>query len=510
VTAPPAARPPEARVRTIAVGVCLVVAILAVYGQTAWFDFVRYDDPVYVTRNDTVRAGLTLDGFRWSLTATHGANWHPITWWSHMLDAELYGDRAGGHHLTSVLLHVLNTLLLYGILRRATGDEPPSALVAALFALHPLHVESVAWISERKDVLSTLFGLLAIAAWIAWVRRGGALRYAATLALHACSLAAKPMLVTLPFVLLLVDVWPLGRLGGAAGADRGRRLVRLAVEKLPFLALSVASSAVTLAVQERNVAPEEAIPLAARVANAVVSYVRYLGKTMWPMDLSVLYPHPSYPGGTPWETWQVAGAAAILVVLTVAVVASRRGYALVGWAWYLGTLVPVIGIVQVGHQAMADRYTYVPSIGLFVVAVWAATEVARGRHATPALAVLAASVMLAAYAGLAWQQTRRWSDSIALFRHSLAVAPDPPALHNNLANALAEEGRMDEAMHHWAIALRIYPGYARAHNNVGVALLKHGRVEQAIEHFRRAVALDPGYEAARRNLDRALAARGRR
>ena len=494
---------PEIRARTIAIGVCLAVATLVVYAQVGWFDFVRYDDPTYVTSNAWVRNGLTADGFRWVWTATHGSNWHPLTWLSHMVDQEIFGGWAGGHHLTSVLFHVLNTLILFATLRSATGDEWPSALVAALFALHPLHVESVAWVSERKDVLSALFGLCAIASWIAYARRGGRARYALTLALFACGLAAKPMLVTLPFVLLLLDVWPLDRLRSRPSRATVGGVGALLLEKLPMLALSAASCAITLVAQERVVASDEAVPFSLRLANAAVSYVRYLGKTLWPVDLSVLYPHPYQPGGTPWATWQIWGAVVLLAALTAAAVRSRRRYLQFGWAWYLGTLVPVIGLVQVGQQAMADRYTYLPLIGLFVIVAWGSAEVARRFRGSIHVATVAALFALAAHVGLARHQTGRWADSISLFTHSLAVAPDPPALHNNLANALAAEGRYQEAMRHYGIALRIFPDYARAHNNLGSALARQGRLDEAIEHFRRAAELDPGYESAVDNLNRA-------
>lgn len=527
----------------LALAGALAVATLAVYAQTVRFDFVVFDDPSYVMENPHIRHGLTRAGVVWVFTSEHFANWHPLTGLSHMLDCTLFGLAPGGHHLTSVLLHVANTLVLFFVLSGATGAPWRSGLVAALFALHPLHVESVAWVSARKDVLSTLFAFLALGAYGSYARRGGVGRYTLTALLLALGLMSKPMLVTLPFVFLLWDYWPLGRLR----LGRTQEAVRLVVEKLPFLALSLAASAVTLIVQGRAgaVASVAEVPVRLRAANAVVSYARYLEKMIWPRDLSPVYPHPNLPGGTPLEFWQVAAAALLLVTLTAAVWASRRPYARMGWLWYLGTLVPVIGLVQVGGQAMADRYTYIPLIGPFIVVVWGAGDLVARRAAGPRrwVAAAVAVTVLLALALASRAQARHWRNSIALARHALReaprsphmqmnlgvalqqagkpdralrhyreaaqIAPHSPKLHNNVGNALEVQGRRDEAIAHYRQALVLEPGFARAHANLGSALLAAGATVEALEHLETAVRLDPGHHLAHERLGFALAAQGR-
>ncbi len=568
--------------RGLGIAIGILALTIAVYWQTATFGFVIYDDPPYVTENPRVRAGLSVAGVRWAFTHADVGNWQPLTTLSHMLACELFGLDASGHHLFNVGLHAAAALALFAWLNAATGAAWPSAFVAALFAVHPLHVESVAWVSSRKDPLAALWGFFALWAYVAWAgaaaqdgrapgRRAGPAMYWLALAGFALSLMAKPMLVTMPFLLLLLDYWPLGRLGpqGAAlaaaarerhitgGVDRrsgggdthgpkARRerasasravavratrpsgdpargavgvvappLGWLFVEKLPFLFLSIVSSVVTVAAQrgEGAMALGTTIPVDVRLANALVSYVRYLGKLVWPHDLAVLYPHPALPGGTPLAVWQIGAACVVLVTITAAVIVARRQrFLAVAWFWFLGALVPVIGLVQVGEQAMADRYAYVPLIGLYIAIGWGIVGVVaplRGAHpALPRVAAMAALVVVLAAAAGAWRQTRVWRDSTSLFRHALAVAPEPPVMHNNLAIELQRAGRIDEAVHHYREALRVQPDYATALANLGILAHERGDLATAADYYRRALAADPHYVSAHTNLGAILRADG--
>lgn len=467
------------------------------YARVWQHGFVNLDDAQYVSDNPAVSGGLSARGLSWAFTTPHAGNWHPLTWLSHMLDVELYGMNAGPHHLTSLLLHVASALLLFGLLHRMTGALFRSAFVAALFALHPLHVESVAWVAERKDVLSTLFFLLTIRAYLAYVRRPRPSRYALVLVLFALGLMAKPMLVTLPFVLLLLDYWPLGR-------APSRRLV---VEKLPLLALALASSVVTFLVQQQAGAVKglDALPFDHRLANAVMAYAAYIGKMLWPVQLAAIYPYPASR-----SAWLVAAAAAGLIAVTVLTLraARRHPYLPVGWLWYLGTLMPVIGLVQVGSQPMADRYTYVPLIGLFLIVAWGMPDLlARWPHRDLALGVAAGSVILGC-ALAARAQVRHWRNSVALWQHALEVTTENPRAHNNLGHALAREGRGREAIGYYTEAVRIKPDYAEAHNNIGYALADQGRVREAIAHYSEALRVLPDYAEAHNNLGVALAGEG--
>ena len=501
--------------RSRLVALLLIAATISVYARTASYPFISYDDDLYVTGNLQVRAGLSLEGARWALTTGHAANWHPLTWLSHMLDCQLYGLWAGGHHLTNVALHTLNALLLFGLLRSLTGSVGRSGLVAALFALHPLHVESVAWVAERKDLLSATFGLLAIWCYAHYARRGGAGRYMLVFAMLALALLAKPMLVTLPLLLLLLDYWPLGRLASGPSGGAGRAWMRLGLEKVPLLMLSAASSVITVLVQQRGgaVASVMVVPMGDRLGNALVAYVRYISKTLVPTDLAVFYPHPVLPGGQAWAWWQVAGAGLLLVAITGALAfACRRRYAAVGWLWFTGMLVPVLGLVQVGGQAMADRYTYLPVIGLFVVGVWGGAECLaalrkRVPGRLPGAAVLAVALVCLC-AALCWNQLRYWRHTTTLFRHALAVGPPSAVMHNHLGVALRQGGDADAAMDQFRAALRVYPDFADAHTNLANGLMDAGRVADAIGHYRQALAVWPHLVAAHRNLARALGVQG--
>jgi tetratricopeptide (TPR) repeat protein len=533
--------------RTAGICLLLIAVTLALYAQARRFPFVTWDDPKLVAANPRVQQGITTENVAWAFTAPIATMWHPLTMLSHMLDCQLFGLDAGGHRLTSVLLHAANACLLFGLLQSVTGAAWPSALVAGLFALHPLQVESVVWIAERKNVLSTAFALLALWAYAAYAARGGIGRYVLAASLLAMGLMAKPMIVTLPFVFLLLDYWPLGRvaprrvpaepvpptrslpteslptgpLPDQAPADRVAtdRVSAdqspaspglLLAEKIPFLALAAAMSAVTFVVQRDagSMDPAAEVPLRLRIANALVSYARYIGKTIWPADLAVLYPHPDLPGGTPWAAWQIAGAAGLLLGLTALVVVARRPYALVGWLWYLGTLVPVIGLVQVGEQAMADRYAYLPAIGLFIAAAWAARDAATRWPALRRPLVAAAASVLVAAALATHAQARHWRSAEALYRHALAVAPAAPAMHNNLAIVLELRGERKLAIDHYREALRLEPRYAIAHANLGSALQAEGEADAAIERWREAVRIDPDLAPAHNRLGEALRARG--
>jgi tetratricopeptide (TPR) repeat protein len=471
-----------------------------------------------------VRDGLTPDGVVWAFRSAEAANWHPLTWLSHMLDFELYGAHPGGHHVSSALLHTLNALLLFGALRALTGAVWRSALVAALFAWHPLHVESVAWVAERKDVLSTVFALTAIWSYAEYARRRQRRLLILTLALFALGLMAKPMLVTLPCVFLLLDYWPLRRLRVAGQGDavvsagvEARSLRALLVEKVPFFALSALSCVVTVFVQRQGGAMSslEHVPLALRLANGVAAYAHYLAKTVWPSDLTLLYPHPYIPGSgaAPLPGWQVAEAALLLLAVTLLVWLSRRGYAWVGWLWFLGMLVPVIGLLQVGGQALAERYTYLPAIGLFIVFAWAGGQLIDrlGRwHAWAAgCAGLLVAVLLLASIQASRAQARHWRDSVALFEHAIEVNPRNRSILFNLGNEMKRRGRIVEAIALYRRALAVKSSDVKVRNNLGLALASQGDRAGAVAQYERALELDPGFAESRANLANELRDQGR-
>jgi Flp pilus assembly protein TadD len=504
---------------TVVVGLSLLVGTLAVFGPVCANDFVNYDDPQYVTGNEHVLGGLRNDSIRWAFTSTELLNWHPLTWLSLQLDAQFYRLRPWGYHLTSLLLHSASTVLLFLILRWLTGAVWPSALAAALFGIHPLHVESVAWVAERKDVLSTFLGLLALAAYLRYVQQPGLVRYLPVLLALALSLMAKPMLVTLPAILLLLDYWPLGRLrmgeptarvGCTASAMIPAPASPALVlgEKLPLLALAVVSSGLTVFAQNKGGAIEtlEQLPLGLRVGNAVVSYVRYLGMTLWPAELAPFYPRAAMP----W--WQVAGAASLLAGLTVLALVSprRRPYLVVGWLWYLGTLVPMIGLVQVGDQALADRYTYVPLIGLFLLAAWGLADLAAHRPGLQPLLASAAAVVLLACAVQSWRQITFWHDSRALWDHTLQVTTDNYVAENNMAAACAlGNGTLAEAEQHLRRAVAIKPDYWDGLARLGIALDKQGKLEEARASYSQSLALQHDQPNTRNNLAVVLGKQGK-
>ena len=469
----------------------LVTTLVAFWGVTG-NEFISFDDGEYITANPHVQSGLTAGGVSWAAGNYYSNNWHPLTWLVHMADQELFGADAGGHHLTSLLFHALNAILLFLVFHRITGSLWPAALVAALFALHPAHVESVAWASEKKDVVSTLFAILTIGAYARYARNTGTGRYLLALGLFSLGLLAKPMLVTLPFVLFLLDYWPLGRCCGEPAESRPWSTLML--EKIPFLALAAASSWITLQAQQSGgvVRTLESVPLGSRLANAIVAYSAYLGKLFWPSDLAILYPHPRA-----FSVWPVAAAALLLAVLTATVFVLRRRQPalIVGWLWFIGTLVPVIGLVQVGNQALADRYTYIPFIGLFVAIAWSLAPILDRK--TVAVGVLAVLAILGVLTSI---QTRYWKDTITLYQHTVAVTGPNYIIHDNLANELARDGRLDEALEHYRTALGIRPDLAQAHYNVGVALSKQERFDEALPYFEQAVRLQPDALEAHFNL----------
>jgi len=478
----------------------LALLPLATFWPVLRNGFIAFDDDSYVS-NGTVRNGLTWAGVRWAFTTGYEANWHPLTWLSHMADVSLYGRNPAGHHATSLVLHVVNTLLLFVVFRDLTKDSVRSAWVAALFAVHPAHVESVAWVAERKDVLSTAFWLATMWAYGSWVRKGGAGRYAVVLLFFAAGLMAKPMLVSLPLVLLLIDYWPLKRLSGAG--EQRRRFAALILEKAPLFLLAAASSVVTFLVQRAGgaVGTLEKFPLWARAGNALVAYVRYLKMLFWPVDLAVLYPHP----GTSISGGEVLAAGILLVALSVSVVALRRRapYLFVGWFWFLVTLLPVIGLVQVGAQAMADRYTYVPFIGLFVAIAWGVPALTRRwRYGRVAVRAAAVAVLLVSAAAAA-AQVRLWKNTETLFVHTLKTTKNNFVVENNLGDDYNNIGRPADALPHITEALRLRPNSFEADINMGRSLLLLGRLEDAASHFARAIRLDPHNSVALNNLARA-------
>jgi Tfp pilus assembly protein PilF len=499
--------------RNQAIGLCLAMVTAVVYWPVTHFGFVNYDDPYYVYENPHLRAGLTLQGIVWAFTTNYRSNWHPVTWMSHLLDYQLFGLNAGGHHLVNVLLHVASAWLLFHVLYRMTAAPWRSAFVAAVFALHPLHVESVAWVTERKDVLSALFWMLTMWAYVRYVEQPGRHRYLLALGLYALGLMAKPMLVTLPFVLLLLDYWPLRRTAwlpagatasGAPPAAAGghARIGRLLLEKLPFVVLAVGSCVVTFWAQHTGGAVESLgrLPLDQRIANAMVSYVRYLAKTLWPVRLAVFYPYGLWPRPV------VLGAGIALIVATALAIgnARRRPPVTVGWLWYLSTLVPVIGLVQVGAQAMADRYMYLPMIGLLIIVAWSVPRRIAEHPFQGRLLAAGAAVLLAVCAALCRIQVGYWRSSETLFRHALAITPGNPVAHNNLGSALKTAGRTGQAIQEFEEALRLDPKDWRAQLNLGICLLELGRFADAIQHLRQAVRTEPRSPVAHNTLGVAL------
>jgi len=466
---------PKHRTAVPLVGLLLFLSTLALYYPALQNGFVNYDDSAYVTSNFHVQQELTSRNLAWAFTSTAEASWHPLTWISHMLDAQLFGLGPAGHHGQSVLWHAVNVVLLFLLLAKATGFVGRSALVAGLFAVHPLNVESVAWVAERKTVLSTFFLLLALGAYGWYVKRPRASRYLLVALLFALGLMAKPMVITLPFALLLVDFWPLQRFPAAP-------ISKLALEKIPLLALSAASAAITLYAQRTGgaVGSTELLPMAMRVKNAIYSYLIYVEKAVRPSGLAVFYPHPE--GSL--ALWKVLGASAVLAAVTGLFWHFReRRYLLVGWFWFLGTLAPVIGIVQVGRQAWADRYAYLPLWGLFVIGVWLASEGAARISLSRAAQVAIALAVLLGYSVMAHIQIGYWRNSYSLFAHAIQVTDANPIAEGNLGSALTEMRRPDLAISHLERAIRLMPTFSTAHYNLGTLLRRQNELDRALREY---------------------------
>src|SRR5213596_2339758 len=505
--------------RSITVGIYLVLTglSLAVFSQTIHYNFVNFDDDVYVYNAPAIRAGPTLKGMAAAFTGPHAGNWHPLTTLSHMLDCRLHGLNAGGHHATNVVLHIIAVLLLFRVLRQMTGAVWKSTIVAALFAVHPLHVESVAWVSERKDVLSAVFFLLMLNAYVRYARAPSMTRYLLVAVLFTAGLMSKPMLVTAPVILLLLDYWPLRRFERHSSTtgkvlNSGKQLrtrQQLFLEKIPLLLLSAGSCFVTFVLQKHATGAIPPLPFLWRMQNALVSYVIYLWETLWPTHLAVFYPHPN----NTVPIWAV--------VLAVAIVfRNKRPYVFTGWFWYLAMLFPVIGLVQVGEQGHADRYTYLPHIGLFLLAVWLAADVTAVHQSRSRFAV-AAAVAIAIIAVLAWQafiQTSYWRNSETLWTHALTVTTDNDVAHNNLGYLRVDSDELDKAISHFESAARIRSGKTDPHYDVGSAfvqmnladaLARKGRSDEAMVHYEEALRLQPYYADAYYNRGNVLFAKGR-
>jgi protein O-mannosyl-transferase len=527
--------------RLVFVCLFLVLVTLLPYWQVKNFEFVNYDDDKYVTVNRHVTGGLTIENIKWAFQSTYAGNWHPLTWLSLMTDAELFGLNARFFHITNLFLHIFNTLLLLLILYRITGALWKSAVVAALFALHPLHVESVAWVTERKDVLSIFFMLLALWAYVKYVHQRDYKRYGLVLLCFALGLMSKQMVVTFPFVLLLLDYWPLRRFSFHNGKEHtagtihdglsaGRVAAGLVYEKIPLLILAGLSVFSTIIAHHEEIIVMRQIPMQLRIENALVSYCTYIEKMFWPESLAVLYPHPAYI-----SAWHVSAATIFLLIISSLAfyTIKRNPYIFVGWFWYLGTLVPVIGLVQVGVQSMADRYTYLPLIGLFIIVVWAVdtfTERLPYKKIIPALSLLVVSILVP----LSFSQVKYWKNSFELFNHTLAVTeknytmhcnmgvllagqgkikeaefhytealkitPDDVDTNMNYANLLSRQGKLEEAVVRYNVAIKGKPDFAEAYNNLGITYIQLGNRQKAIEQFRQAVKHNPDYQDAQNNL----------
>ncbi|HYT73905.1 MAG TPA: tetratricopeptide repeat protein [Vicinamibacterales bacterium] len=532
--------------RPLVVAVALIALNFFVYSAVRHFDFVNWDDPSYLTENTNVQSGLSWSNIVWALTTSHSPYWHPLTWMSHMLDVTLYGMNPGPHHVTSLIIHIGSTLLLFAVFRRMTHAAGASAFVAAMFAVHPLHVESVAWLAERKDVLSTFFLMLTMWAYVRYVERPARARYLAVVVAYTLALMSKPMVVTLPFVLLLLDVWPLRRViagrpnqppprlrrtaeasakaeglrygsGRPIGAAQGfspATAAGVVIEKLPLIALALVTSLATLIVQRQvgAVAGLDVLPLRLRAANALVGYVAYVWKTIWPTRLAAFYPFRMQPG------WKVALAAAALATGTAVAVRVRQRYpyVFVGWLWYLIAVAPVIGLMQAGEQAMADRFMYVPMIGLLMIVAWTVQgwPTADGSQLMARGLRLMAVSLVVGFAVTARAQAAHWADSLTLWQHAARVVPDNYIAYENMGQALRERGQLEDALESYKKALTMIPSHSPAleamiRNDLGLVLTRQGKSEEALPQFDAAIRLNPAFAEAQINLGNALAADGR-
>jgi len=494
--------------KRLLIGVVLMAGTVLVYGQLIHADFIPYDDQAYVTENSVVRGGLTWSGARWALSDIHTGYWHPLTWLSLMLDYELYGLHAGGYHVTNVIFHILNTILLFLVFSRLTGSPWRSGVVAALFALHPLHVESVAWVAERKDVLSGFFWMLAMCGYVRYVERPGVGRYFLVLVLFILGLMSKPMLVTLPFVLLLLDVWPLGRCRwGESEPGGGVSLARLIGEKVPLFVLAIGISVWTYlaARQIGAVADPQSLSMGVRIANASSSYILYIWKMIWPANLAVFYPYSEL-----WPLWKLI--LSVLVIFLISAIAFRQArtypYIIVGWLWYLGTLIPTIGIIQAGAQAMADRYTYIPMVGLFIIMTWGFSDLTRRWHNRRVSMAMLTLLVLSLMSIVTWHQTHYWQRGESLLYHALAVTKNNYIAHSGLGEIFLKQNRYREAVQQYQAALKAKPNYEKAWYGLGVAQQYLGNHREAISSFTQALSVEPRYAAAHYALADAFSTHG--
>jgi protein O-mannosyl-transferase len=506
-------------IKSILIGLSLAVITIAAFWGVQRHEFVNYDDEDYVFENQNVQHGFTGKAIQWAFTESHASNWHPITWLSHMLDCRLFGLNPGRHHAVNLLIHILNVLLFFWILKDTTGAIWKSAIAACLFAIHPLRVESVAWVAERKDVLSALFWMLTTIAYIRYSRRPGAIRYFGVLLLFALGLMSKPMIVTLPFVLLLMDYWPLERLQTNAQAAQGNSKTKsisgkqsplyLLAEKIPLFLLAAISSVITFMVQQKGGAMDiiDRLSFASRLANAAISYIVYIQKMVWPSALAPFYPHSA--DRVPFA---LAVAAAILI-LAASILVIRFGkdykYLPVGWFWYLGTLVPVIGLIQVGEQAYADRYSYIPMTGLIILIIWLVPQLVSKWIYKNEILCTCSLMIIAAFSICTYIQQQYWRDSITLFDHAIKVTKDNYVAHYCIADPLRAKGRLKEAIAHNAECLRIRPYYDRALNSMGLALIETGEFDEAIKDFNLALKINPYSYQVHTNLGMALSKKGR-
>jgi tetratricopeptide (TPR) repeat protein len=513
-TVPAQASPRNDRRITVAICIFLTAIIWVVFGQTLGHDFVNFDDDRYVYENEHVSRGLTLDGFKWLLTHSHASLWHPLTTLSHMVDCQIYGLRPGGHHFTNVVLHNIGAVLLFLVFRGMTGCVWRSAFVAAIFAIHPMRVESVAWIAERKDVVSGVFFMLTLGAYVHYTRGPSIGRYVTMSIFLACGLMSKATFVTVPLVLLLLDYWPLNRSPRSeVGSQKSENATwwRLFAEKIPLFALSAAASAATVFAQTVTMASLEQLPLLPRLKNAAVSLIVYIRQMFWPTDLAVFYPHPH----DQLNIWIVLMAVLLIIAITVLAifVHQKHPYVFVGWLWYLLLLVPVLGIVQAGLQARADRFTYLPHIGITMLLTWTVADLTQQWRNRRILLPSVATFVIAASIILSFKQTTYWRDSISLWEHALAVTPDNQTAHQNLAAALWPKGKTAESHQHTRAAaiaharttLKDYPFDVATHNDLGVLLVQNGDVHAGIEQWETSLEIDPNDGNALNNLAWVLA-----
>ncbi len=507
----------QSRWTLIGISIFLIALTWAVFGQTGNYQFVNYDDPLYVLDNAHVRAGLTWRGIAWAFTHVHSQNWHPLTTMSHMLDCQLFGVNPGAHHLVNVFFHSIAAVLLFILLAQITNSIWASAFVAAVFAIHPLRVESVAWIAERKDVLSGMFFMLTLLAYFRWTRKQTVGRYLAMSILFACGLMSKPMLITTPIILLLLDYWPLNRSQKSEVTGQRSTIGKLIWEKAPLFALSIGSCFATLWAQHFALGSTQFLPLQWRVTNALFSYFEYVRQMFWPVDLIPFYVHPE----NRLEIWRLLIAAISLIALTAIVIVRRKQnpYLLVGWLWYLVMLIPVIGIVQVGLQGHADRYTYLPQIGLDIALVWLIWDLtksclprrsASAKAGRPQKIIMsaAAAIVLITLSSLSWKQTTHWRDTEALWRHTLVVTPDSDVAHAGLGGILFVRGQIDESIDHYERALRLRDGNVAAHFGLGRALAAKQKTDPAIFHFQKALSIQPDNIGASNDLGVMFASKG--